>query len=194
MLIVQISLHIVTFRILSLISQNLSLMQTYKEVNLHPRIAPYVNMWSVTLFLFLFFVCHLLNVGACVRHIAWESQVEWTTLAYVMGKRIQIVPHIWFVSFHSVICYTNSIVSCIHVNTTKLRNITCTLDSILRSWECGNERGLPPVIYLTTVVNDEAHHVGTLCCIQVGQESTKSANCGEPGIVLVGVWPGERNL
>ena len=32
-------------------------------------------------------------------------------------------PHISFVLFHIVICCTNSIVSRIHVNTTKLRNI-----------------------------------------------------------------------
>ena len=32
-----------------------------------------------------------------------------------------------FVLFHSVTCYTSSLVSCIHVNTTKLRNIMCTL-------------------------------------------------------------------
>ena len=36
-------------------------------------------------------------------------------------------PHIFFLLFHSVTCYTNSIVSRIHVNTVKLRNITCTL-------------------------------------------------------------------
>jgi hypothetical protein len=34
--------------------------------------------------------------------------------------------HISFVLFHNVTCYTNSIVSRIHVNTTKLRYITCT--------------------------------------------------------------------
>ena len=83
MFVVQISLLIVIF--LSFISQNLSLMQTIKEVNPHPRIASCVNMWTVTLvflFLFLFsFLCHLLNVGACVRHVAWEGQVEWTSLA-----------------------------------------------------------------------------------------------------------------
>ena len=32
-----------------------------------------------------------------------------------------------FVLFHSVTCYTNSIVSHMHVNTTKFCNITCTL-------------------------------------------------------------------
>ena len=39
-------------------------------------------------------------------------------------------PHISFVLFHNVTCYTNYIVSCIHVNTTELRNITCTLIAI----------------------------------------------------------------
>ena len=45
-------------------------------------------------------------------------------------------PHISFVLFHNVTCYTNSIVSHIHVNTTKLCNITCTFIAtgvILRS-------------------------------------------------------------
>ena len=87
MFVVQISLLVVTF--LSLISQNLSLLQTTNEVNPHPHIAPCVNMWSV-IFLF-FFSCHLLNVGACVYHIVREGQVEWTTLVQVMGERIQIV-------------------------------------------------------------------------------------------------------
>jgi hypothetical protein len=38
-------------------------------------------------------------------------------------------PHISFVLFHNVKCYTNSIVSIIHVNTTKFRNIMCTLNA-----------------------------------------------------------------
>ena len=41
--------------------------------------------------------------------------------------------------YHSVTCYTNSIVSHIRVNTTKLRNITCTLvitSVILQSLKC----------------------------------------------------------
>ena len=45
-----------------------------------------------------------------------------------------------FVLFHNITCYTNnSIISHIHVNTTKLHNITCTLVAtgvILRSVEC----------------------------------------------------------
>jgi hypothetical protein len=51
-------------------------------------------------------------------------------------------PHISFVLFHNVTCYTNSIISCIHVNTTQLRNITCTLIAtgvILRSFECTHD-------------------------------------------------------
>ena len=45
-------------------------------------------------------------------------------------------PHISFMIFHIVTCYTNSIISCIHVKTTKVCNITCTLVStgvIIRS-------------------------------------------------------------
>ena len=44
-----------------------------------------------------------------------------------------------FVLFHNVTCYTNSLLSHIHVNTIKVRNITCTLVAtclILRSLEC----------------------------------------------------------
>jgi hypothetical protein len=36
-------------------------------------------------------------------------------------------PHMFFMLFHSVTCYTNSTLSCTHVNVAKLRNITCTL-------------------------------------------------------------------
>jgi hypothetical protein len=136
MFLVQISLLTVTFH--SLIPRNLSLMQTTKEVNPHPRIASCVNMWSV-FFFFFFFLCPLLNVGACVFHIAWEGQVEWTTLGVGDRRTNSNCPHISFVIFHSVTCYTNSMVSRIHVNTTKLCNITCTLVAtclILRSLEC----------------------------------------------------------
>ena len=117
-------------------------MQTTQEVNPHPHIAPCVNMWNATfLFLFFFyFLCHLLNVGACVRHIAREGQVEWNC------------PQISFVWFHYVTCYTNSTASHFHVNIAKLRNITCTLlatDVILQSLEwCRNKVTIQRPIYL----------------------------------------------
>ena len=116
-------------------------MQTTKEVNPQPRIAPCINMWSVTFLFLFFFFClwHLLNVGACVHHIAREGQEEWTTLAQVTGDQFQI-------SLRSPQCYSImscatliSIVSCIHVNTKKLHNITCILVAkgvILWSLEC----------------------------------------------------------
>ena len=47
-------------------------------------------------------------------------------------------PHISFVSFYNVTCY---IISRIHINTTKLRKMTCTLVAtgvILRSIKCTN--------------------------------------------------------
>ena len=126
MCVVQISLLIVTF--LSLISRNLSLIQTTKGVNPHPHIVPWVHMWSAT-FLF-FFLCH-----------CWMLVHAYTTLpgAAKWSGPHHTVKMLHFVLFQSVTCYTSSIVSCIHVNTTKLRNIMCTLVAIgvtLRSLEC----------------------------------------------------------
>jgi hypothetical protein len=75
--IVQISLLIVTF--LSLLSQNLSSMQIKppkKSTQPHCTMRQHVEFF----FFFFFFFYLLLNVGACVRHITWEGQVEWTRL------------------------------------------------------------------------------------------------------------------
>ena len=102
MFVVQMLLLNVTFS--SLISRYLSLMQTTKEVNSHPHIALCVNMWSAT-FLF-FFLCHLLNVGACICHMSGKA--KWNGSHHT----IEILQ---CVLFHSVTCYTNSIASRIHV-------------------------------------------------------------------------------
>ena len=114
-----------------------SLMQTTKEVNPHPRITPCFNMWSV--FFFFFFFCRLLNVGACVHHVAREGQVEWTTLTQMTGERIQIAltsPLCYSILSHAtlILQYHASI-----LHTTKLCNTTCTLiatDVILQGLEC----------------------------------------------------------
>ena len=107
-------------------------MQTTKEVNPHPHIAPCVNMWSV--FFFFFF----LNVGACVHHIAREGHgVDHTSVGD--GRMNSNCHHISFVLFYNVACYTNSIASHIHDNTTKLCNSMCTLVAtcvILQNLEC----------------------------------------------------------
>jgi hypothetical protein len=114
-------MFVVQISLLSLISRNLSLPQTTKEVNPHPRIAPCVNMWSATFFFFFFFiVCHLLNVSARVPHITRpgrRSGVDHTSASN--GRMNSNCPHISFVLFHNVTCYTNSLVSRIHINTTK---------------------------------------------------------------------------
>ena len=74
MFVVQISLLIVTF--LSLISRICHQCKPPKKSTHTSSSYYYVT---------------LLNVGACVRHIALEGQVEWTTLVQVTGERIQII-------------------------------------------------------------------------------------------------------
>ena len=105
MFVVQISLLIVTFP--SLISQNLSLMQTIKEVNppSHRTVCQYVK-------------CHLILILLFMPLVdCWSRPLKCCTSCY------SIVSH----------------AALIHVNSTKLRNITCTsvaTGMILRSLEC----------------------------------------------------------
>ena len=108
------------------------IMQTTKEVNPRPHIVPCVNMWSVTfLFLsFFFFLCH----SSMLVHVYATSsrKAKWS------GPH-HIIEMLHFVLFHNITCYTKSIIARIHVNTTKLHNITCTLVAtcvILWSLEC----------------------------------------------------------
>ena len=130
MFVVQISLLIITF--LSLISQIVSLTQTTQEVNPHPRIAQYVE-------------CHLLILTLLLLHLLLMPLVEcWCMHMPHRPERPRGVDHttplkcctLCYSTVSS--CYTNSIISRIHVNTTKLLNITSTLVAagvILRSLE-----------------------------------------------------------
>ena len=90
----------------------------------------------------LLFLLLLMSLVECWRMCpprspGWPSGLDHTSAGN--GRMISNYPHTSFVLFHSITCYTNSIASRIHVNITKLRNITCTLVAtgvILRSLKC----------------------------------------------------------
>jgi len=122
MFIAQISLLIVTF--LSLISWFFSLMQTTKEVNPHTHIAPCCGVSPSYSYSSSYATCWMLVMHP--PHCQGRpSGVDHTSIG---DKNTNSnCPYISFVLFRNVTCYTNSIASRIHVNTTKLCNIMCTL-------------------------------------------------------------------
>jgi hypothetical protein len=81
MFIVQISLRIYCHSVLPYF-MNFIINANHPRRHLTPSHCACVNMWDVTFFFFFFFyfLCYLLNVDACIRHIAQEGQVEWITL------------------------------------------------------------------------------------------------------------------
>jgi hypothetical protein len=130
MFIIQISLLIVTF--VSLISQILVINANHQRSQ--PTPSQYTMCQYVECHLLILFLILLPLVECWCMHMPHrrEGQVKWTTPHHTIKM-------LHFVSFHNVTCYTNSIVSRIHVNNTNLHNITCTLVAkgvILRSLEC----------------------------------------------------------
>ena len=113
-------------------------MQTTQEVNPHPHIESCVNMRSVTLlFLFLLFFL-LMPLVECwwlhpPHHPGRPSRVD--HISAVDMRTNSNRPHISFALFHNITCYTNSIISRIHVNTIKLHTLVAT-GVILRNLEC----------------------------------------------------------
>ena len=64
-----------------------------------------------------------------IKVVHWRNQTKWLHASYCHYS------HVNCVLFHNVTCYTNFVLSPIHVNTTYVLNITCTL---LATWrlEC----------------------------------------------------------
>ena len=145
MFVVQISLLIVTFS--SLISQIFVINANYQKIqstSSHCAMCQYVECHLRSLLLLPLLMplveCWCMRMPHCPER---PSGVD-------THHTIKIFH---FVVFHSVTCYANSRVSRIHVNTTKLRNITCTLVAtsvILWSLECTSFHCLKFFGFLTT--------------------------------------------
>ena len=102
--------------------------QRSQPTPLHCTMCQYVEC-HLLLLLLLLLICHIVECW-CMHtpHHPGKANWRWEENEF---------------KFHSVTCYTISIASRIHVNTIKLRSITCTLVTtgvILRILECTNIR------------------------------------------------------
>ena len=93
--------------------------------------------------------------------------------------------------FHSVTCYTKSIVSFVHVNTTKLRNITYTLVAtcvILRTLEWNNRSSFTCQRRLMTYLTGYCQHWFPMWKVRTGRLDSEE-DVGEAGPSWMKIWP-----
>ena len=137
MVVVQISLLIVTFlSLISCIFVSNANHQRSQPTPSHSAMFQYVQCHLLILIILLLFMP--LVECWCMAYATLPGKVKWSAPHHTIKM-------MYFVLFLSVTCYNSSMLSCIHVNTTKLYNITCTLVAtgvILWSLKCSSVRSL----------------------------------------------------